>query len=162
MGKETTFIITLHFIVYLDQQNVHVIIWRCPIPPWYCRRMGAAHFMFKLLTRSWTMCKGRQSLTRSMLWVQMKCIQMSEEMKNIIKLNSYVRLLVLIIFYLHRMKNSDFDNIKEKIICNGDSYKVCNCKKCKCRSVCSNLCNSPRRSKDHLRSFLAQFFVCTW
>lgn len=115
--------------------------------------MGAAHFMFKLLTRSWTMCKGRQSLTRSMLWVQMKCIQTSEEMKNIIKLNSYVRLLVLIIFYLHGMKTSDFDNIKEKIICNGDSYKVCNCKKCKCRSVCSNLCNCPRRSKDHLRSF---------
>lgn len=43
-------------------------------------------------------------------------------MKNIIKLNSYVRLLVLIIFYLHGMKTSDFDNIKEKIICNGDSY----------------------------------------
>lgn len=80
-------------------------------------------------------------------------------MKNIIKLNSYVRLLVLIIFYLHGMKTSDFDNIKEKIICNGDSYKVCNCKKCKCRSVCSNLCNCPRRSKDHLRSFLTQFFV---
>lgn len=35
-----------------------------------------AHFMFKLLARSWTMCKGQQSWTCSLLWVQKKCIQM--------------------------------------------------------------------------------------
>lgn len=71
-------------------------------------------------------------------------------MKNIIKFNLYVCLFVLIFFYLYGMKISDFDNIKEKIICNGDSYKVCNCKKCKCCSVCSNFCNCFCCLKDYL------------
>lgn len=77
-----------------------------------------------------------------------------DEMKDIIKLNSCVRLSVLKNFHLRGMSTSDFDTMKENIICNGDCEEVCNCKKCKCCSVCSNLCNCPRRSKDHLLSFL--------
>lgn len=75
-------------------------------------------------------------------------------MKDIIKFNLCVCLLVLKNFYLCGMSISDIDIMKENIICNGDCEEVCNCKKCKCCSVCSNFCNCFCCLKDYLLLFL--------
>lgn len=60
-------------------------------------------------------------------------------------------------FYLHGMKTSDFDNIKEKINCNGDGYKVCNCKKCKFTMCAATFATTPAAQKTTCGHFWPNF-----